>query len=294
MRDIQQDIGCHLSYASDAIVAVTQSILKRVQHVKAKVESISRDQNRWSVKLSDGKIFSTENVAFCTGSVARNLDLHKKYPNVKCIDLQDTFSPTKLSNLVGSEDTVAVLGTSHSGVLVLRNLCSILPDDHGIKVKAVKCVSKKPLLYAEYMEGWIKNDNTGLKLTAADWARQHYDGEAGHPLLQKITLGKTEEDTYKVVFPECTKIVYAVGYDRVKLPTITLNGEECQNISYNGKNGQITSNNNPVQGLYGFGIAFPELKKYPNGAEEWAVGMWKFMDYGQRVIPSWTKTSSNL
>lgn len=54
MRDIQQDIGCHLSYASDAIVAVTQSILKRIEHAKAKVESISRDQNKWSVKLSDG------------------------------------------------------------------------------------------------------------------------------------------------------------------------------------------------------------------------------------------------
>jgi len=228
-------------------------------------------------------------VALCTGSVARELNLHADYPNLQMIPLQEGFQPSRLRELITDKDTVAVLGTSHSGVLLLRNLCTVLPEEHNIKVSSVQCVSKKKLLYAEYMEdGWIKNDNTGLKLTAADWAREYYD-KADHPLLKKIPLGENEQAVYKEVFPKCTKIMYAVGYDRVALPTIVHNGKE-RTATYDNKNGKLLDvDGETLPGLYGFGIAFPENKKYPNGASELAVGMWKFMDYASRVVPTWTR-----
>ncbi|PRP86696.1 hypothetical protein PROFUN_02845 [Planoprotostelium fungivorum] len=289
MRDLEQEIGCPLSYAAAAVTATTQCILNRIKNRKAMVTSVEKSdkQNEWTITLEDGEKLQTERIVFCTGSKARELNIHRDYPNIQCIPLQDGFSATKLKSIINEKDHVAVLGTSHSGVLLLRNLCTILPEEHGLKVASVECVSRKPLLYAEYMDGWIKNDNTGLKLAAADWAREYYD-KSCHPLLRKITLSQDEQKTYKELLPNCTKIVYAVGYDRVKLPQIIYNGVES-NVTHDGKCGKLKDENGKeIDGLYGLGIAFPELRKYPNGVEEWAVGMWKFMDYGMRVIPSWS------
>ena len=42
-------------------------------------------------------------------------------------------------------------------------------------------------------------------------------------------------------------------------------------------------------GLFGFGIAYPELKSDPFGSVESQVGLWKFMVYLNKVLPVWFK-----
>lgn len=307
MHSLEQEKGCFLNYAKDAVIAVTDQILKKVPYVRGMVTNVTKDsqkENEWILTITDNQnkisTFRSNKVAFSTGSYARNLDLHstskfiQNNQKIEMISLQDSFSPSKLKSLVNKDDVVAVFGTSHSGILVLRNLATVLPDDHGIKVKNIKAFSKYPLLYAEYMDGWIKNDNTGLKLVAAEWAREHYDKNP-HQLIEKIAVGENEHEVYERHLPECTKVIYAVGYNRSSLPNITINNEkiDSDSITYNSTNGQIQVEKGGkfefIQGLFGFGIAFPELKTYPDGKQEFSVGMWKFMDFGIRTIPNWIK-----
>jgi hypothetical protein len=40
---------------------------------------------------------------------------------------------------------------------------------------------------------------------------------------------------------------------------------------------------NPIPGLFGAGIAFPERVVDPHGNEEYAVGFWKFMKFAQNA-----------
>jgi len=44
-----------------------------------------------------------------------------------------------------------------------------------------------------------------------------------------------------------------------------------------------------VSGLYGAGIAFPEKVLDPEKNVEYAVGLFKFMKYLQRVVPAWIR-----
>jgi hypothetical protein len=42
-------------------------------------------------------------------------------------------------------------------------------------------------------------------------------------------------------------------------------------------------------GLFGLGIAYPEVKTDPLGSVEYQVGLWKFMVYLNKVMPVWFK-----
>ena len=64
---------------------------------------------------------------------------------------------------VSSEDTVAVVGSSHSAVLVLMNLLSMEPGPKVVNLY------RSPLQYARFVNGgpphgYIVRDNTGLKV----------------------------------------------------------------------------------------------------------------------------------
>jgi hypothetical protein len=73
--------------------------------------------------------------------------------------------------------------------------------------------------------------------------------------------------------------VYAIGFERRKFPVVT----GFQELNYIQQTGII------APGLFGFGIAFPEVKSNPLGIPEHRVGLAKFMDYLHRVMPLWLK-----
>jgi hypothetical protein len=63
---------------------------------------------------------------------------------------------------------VGVVGSSHSAILVLRNILEAANPP-----SKVVNLYRSPLLYAVYMDGWIKYDNTGKQ-----WYWQHIVCEA--------------------------------------------------------------------------------------------------------------------
>ena len=125
------------------------------------------------------------------------------------------------------------------------------------------------------MGDWILFDNTGLKGHTAQWARQHIDGT----LPENLVRYPSNESTISRFLPECDKAIYAVGFKRRN--TITIGGyEHCH---YNPHVGIIGP------GLFGFGIAYPEIKPDRFGSVESQVGLWKFMVYLNNVLPIWFK-----
>lgn len=147
--------------------------------------------------------------------------------------------------------------------------------------------------------GWILYDNTGLKGKAAQFAREQLEDSqlpnsvAGR-VIEKIDTSDRarEEEIYQSKLPECTHVVYAIGYERNPLPELSRNGvpivSRQEDLKWDsGFGGFLDAQGNVVPGLHGAGIAFPELVVDPRGNVEQAVGFFKFMNFLKRVAPTW-------
>src|SRR5690606_32913046 len=133
----------------------------------------------------------------------------------RVIDLDDALAPDRLAGLVaGLAGDVAVVGSSHSAVLVLKNLAEGPLAAGTAGGRRIKNFARAPFKYAEYLdETTIRYDNTGLKGAAAAWARRCVDDGAPEPIanLDRIRLAPGDEAaTYRRELPSCGAIVYAV------------------------------------------------------------------------------------
>jgi len=187
--------------------------------------------------------------------------------------LETALNPSALAAAVKEGDVVGVFGASHSAVLVLANLVQT-------KAKTVHNFYRSPHLYAVDLHDiergdWILFDDTGLKGFAADWARKHLDG----CLPENLQRCHVSDPEFEERLALCNKVVYAVGFDRRKLPVL----EQFQKAEYQETTGII------APGLFGFGIAFPQAQFDPLGNLQRRVGLWKFMDYLNGILPIWLK-----
>ncbi|KAJ2987435.1 hypothetical protein NUW58_g4508 [Xylaria curta] len=315
LEELPQDQGCRLSYAADMCLMLTDGLAvhPHVQSHKGKVTSATLDERTkiWTVGFDNGEHVTTSKIALCTGSgpVSKTLPaierIHQQ--SLRPVDLDVALAPSILTKTFdpAAKTTVAVVGASHSAILVLMNLVNLANSTHPHL--RIKWFTRNELRYAEYMDGWILRDNTGLKGQAADWARQNLDNESFpnspvNKVITKVWTAGKEEEAYKAELPECTHVVQAVGYARNPLPHIEAIGKdggaakplEVEYDNLNGrfykKNGSKTDNGREyVPGLFGAGIAFPERVTDPHGNVEHAVGFWKFMKFVKKVVPGWVK-----
>ena len=209
------------------------------------------------------------------------------------VDLDTALSPSCLEACLfpTQEITVGVIGSSHSAVTVLMNLTQLAKSSH--QNLRVKWFSRRPLIYAVYMDGWILYDNTGLKGIAADFARENLEPDKlpGSPVgrvIERIDCSLNSEQPYEKHLPQCTHIIQAVGFVRDPLPQLSRDGAALEDITYDHQTGGFKDKTGEyVDGLYGAGIAFPEIVTDRAGNAELAVGFWKFMQYVKRIVPTW-------
>ena len=132
---------------------------------------------------------------------------------------------------------------------------------------------RSPLRYAVYLDDWILFDDTGLKGQAAAWARENIDGV--YPdRLERCWVGSPD---FAEKVAACDRVVYTVGFERRTLPETKQWGQ----LDYDPTNGIL------APGLFGRGIAFPAYTTDPYGYGEYRVGLKKFMDHLNRVLPLW-------
>ncbi len=251
---------CPLQDVVEPLKWVTDHLRKKVSAIEDMAMALNLSKGRWEVKMKKGTVFGKK-VILAIGSDPKTL------PNTshEVIPIETALHPEKLAKAVSPNDTVAVFGSSHSAILVLANLTEL-------KAKIINFY-RSPHRYAVYQKDWILFDSTGLKGFTADWARTHIDG-IWPPNLKRVLAS---DHTYEESLALCNKAVYATGFETRKLPVL----EQFDGLRYDDKTGLI------APGLFGLGVAFPQAKLTRLGHLEHLVGLWKFMDYLNLIMPIW-------
>jgi hypothetical protein len=265
LNQIAHNATCQLSLMAEPLQWISDHLKREVHTIEEFAENLTLNNRLWHIQLKNQTLRATH-VILATGANAKTLGFSS--PDI--IRLSDAIDETQIRHHVNPTDTIAVFGSSHSAILVLRNL---------VNLNAHKVINfyRSPLQYATYLKDWILFDDTGLKGIAAEWARNNINGTLPEN-LQRVYSNKENIETY---LPQCNKVIYAVGFERRSLHIV----QHIEPENYIQQIGII------APGLFGLGIAYPEAKQNPLGIIEHRVGLSKFMDYLHRVMPIWLKYS---
>lgn len=300
MLTFDQEKGCMLGDAIGVAQMLSDGLRadERVDSIHGKVKKIRRHEGGWFLPEHDIK---AKKVVLAQGSHPRPWPLvlrGREFRHIQKIDLETCLKPSELKTVVSAGSVVGVVGSSHSAVLAIKNLYEI----PGVKIVNFY---RSPLLYAEYKDDWILYDNTGLKGIAADWGKEVLE----HPDIEKLTRvdmkaegayrgpgNRSERDFYQKALKRCSHLVAAVGYVENEWPAIRgiswpANARDTH-AHFDPHTGKFTNakiDGEPVPGLYGAGIAYPETVTDKAGNVESAVGWFKFMKFLKRVGPEWAK-----
>lgn len=314
MEQLDAENSCDLKHAAAICAFMTKKIIEKYSKgphsplniIKGTLATASYANGQWNMDiLLNGSTLRTaaKSIVFSTGSEPKTMissenlaKLINENEKLQEIHLDAALSIDKLNSLISKDDVVAVIGSSHSAVLVLKFLSSLKHPP-----KLIKNFYRAPFKYAVYMpDDWILYDNTGLKGVAAEWTKNVLEKGLSETKIERIHMDcpspKDEYELYVKELGDCTKIVASIGYQRSPLPRILLEGVEFEDGSIFhdpctselkvklGANNSSTSSN-IVPNCFGFGIGFPEKTTDRHGNVEDSVGLWKFMKYANRVFP---------
>lgn len=263
LNRIEPENTCTLLEVVKPLQWVSEHLTQKVIAQQATVHSMALSERTWFLN-TDTQTFKAKNVILATGAVPSSLN----YPGVDVIPFDIAIDKDRLAATVNTNETYAVFGSSHSAIIIVRYLVEL-------GVKKIINFYRSPCRYAIDMGDWILFDNTGLKGQTATWARQNIDGV----LPPNLVRYNTSEPNIARFLPECDKVIYAVGFEKRKNIVIG----DYEDTQHNPHVGIIGP------GLFGLGIAYPEMKADPYGSIESQVGLWKFMVYLDKVISTWFK-----
>jgi cation diffusion facilitator CzcD-associated flavoprotein CzcO len=266
LREVDPDETCALALVADPLVWVTEQLREQVETFETKATDLVLESRQWTIETEQHELTS-KNVILAVGAVPKKLC----YPQLKEIPVEVALDPEKLADEPLEDATVAVFGSSHSSMIALPHLLR-----HP--VKKVINFYRSPLRYAVYLDDWILFDDSGLKGRAAVWARENIDGVYPDRLERCLVSSPDFEDKLAT----CERVVYTVGFERRTLPETPQWGQ----LDYNPDNGIL------APGLFGVGIAFPQRATDRYGYVEYRVGLKKFMDHLESVLPLWLRYST--
>jgi cation diffusion facilitator CzcD-associated flavoprotein CzcO len=263
LKEVDPQETCALALIADPVVWIIEHLGERIRVFQTTATALSLERRQWRIETQQHELAS-KNVILAVGAVPKKLS----YPHLDEIPLEVALDPEKLAQQPLENATVAVFGSSHSTMIALPNL---LPQP----VKRVINFYRSPLRYAVYLDDWILFDDTGLKGQAAAWARENIDGV--HPeRLERCWIGSPD---FIEKIAACDRVIYTVGFERRTLPVTKQWGQ----LDYNPVNGIL------APGLFGLGVAFPEFATDPHGYGQYRVGLKKFMDHLNAVLPLWLR-----
>ncbi|MGC1181578.1 FAD-dependent oxidoreductase [Legionella sp.] len=266
LNNLPEEETCTLSYVVEPLQWITDHLRQKVKAIKTTVHQMFLSERIWTLSTVNG-CYTAKNVVLATGALPSSLD----YPGLKVISFDMAIDKDKLASLVNCNETYGVFGSSHSAIIIVRYLVEL-------GVKKVINFYRSPCRYAIELDDWILFDNTGLKGKTAAWARENIDGTLPATLVRY----NTSEPNIACFLPECDQVIYAVGFEKRKNIVIG----DYEDLRHNPHVGIIGP------GLFGFGIAYPEIKTDSVDNVESQVGLWKFMVYLNKVMPIWFNYST--
>ena len=152
--------------------------MQKIDYSFDTIKDMKIAQGVWNL-YGTREIYMAEKVVLATASLAKSLNIHN-FEITKKIPLSKALAPSKLKNELFKDDNVAVFGSSHSAMIIIRNLLEL-----GIEhVANFYC---QRLRYAINMGDWILYDNSGLRGETAKWVRE---------IFLKILIAELK-DTYQ-------------------------------------------------------------------------------------------------
>ncbi len=263
LREVDPEETCALALIADPLVWITQQLRERVSAIQTTATALFLERRQWRIETQQQEL-NSKNMILAVGAVPRRLS----HPHLDEIPVEVALDPEKLAGEPLEDATVAVFGSSHSSMIALPHLLR-----HP--VKKVINFYRSPLRYAVYLDDWILFDDSGLKGRAADWARENIDGVFPDRLERCWVAGSDFEEKLAA----CDRVVYTIGFERRILPETKQWGQ----LNYNPNNGIL------APGLFGLGIAFPARGTDRYGYVEDRVGLKKFMDHLESVLPLWLR-----
>ena len=279
---------CALHVAAEPLRDVTRRLLGLgVRGVEGTVQRLGQTDGRWSVAVverggSAERTFLSASAILCTGAEPNIPSFHTAYPHVEVIPLSTALTPRALAEDVSPADTVVVFGSSHTAVILLRQLLE------QTQCGRVVNLYREPLRYALYLDGWILFDDTGLKGSTAAWSRRVLHSA----LPDRLVRAYSNDASVAEALRTATKVIYATGFHQRPLPhgvegvspipsPSSPSTSTSAALPYNAHCGVI------APGLFGAGIGYPEQRTDRYGNVELRVGLWKFMEYIELAMPLW-------
>jgi hypothetical protein len=245
----------------DPLQGITDYIRTKVVSIEGEGDGWKKKQGAWEIRI-DNKLIRAHKVVVATGSHPKQT----MFTGVETLDLDYSLDKNKLASLVNENDSVGVIGSAHSALLVVRFLSEI-------GVKSIYNFYKHTIVYPTKIHGHIAWSALGIKGELAKWSKEKLETGA---LPNLIRIHQYSNEVLQSLVPQlCSKVIVASGYERNWLPG------RIDYDSYDPHTGQVTHN------LYGVGIAFPEKKIDAFGNVEWSVGLAQFMDYLKMIVPLW-------
>lgn len=256
LLNLDLDYAYPLEIVVKPLQAITDNLCTQIHKKEGQLTGLNFVDDLWQVSISSGEKFSSAHVILATGAKPKVLNYECK----ETIPLDFALDKPTLATLVTMQDTIGVIGSAHSAILILKYLSEV----------SVGRIINFYLHEPEFVHPYL-----GLGGLTAEWAR---DVLLPNPPSNLLRVYSTPQ-ALKAWLPVCTKVIYAVGYERSELPNV--NGTQ---ISHYDKSGIIAPR------LFGIGIAFPEKYIDEQGNAFNRIGLPSFMDYAQRVIPNWIGT----
>lgn len=248
---------------------ITNYLIKKVSAVQDVMLSLDFRANQWHINTNHSFIKS-DHVILATGSHPRSLT----YNGIPQIPLDMAVDKAALATYLSPDDKVAVIGSAHSALLIVKYLTEL-------PVSLIVNFYKKPIVFPTPMSGGVAWQEAGLKGELAAWVKNTLLKNPPANVM-RIFNGP---DTLQPWLTVCTKLIFAGGFDRNELPPI--NGDATKYDKYDCTTGTIGPR------LFGVGIAFPQQKIDPLGNVEYLVGLPFFMPYIQQMVPEWMKKKLN-
>ncbi|KAL1839464.1 hypothetical protein VTJ49DRAFT_1473 [Mycothermus thermophilus] len=263
-------------------------------------------------------------VVLCTGArpVVNELPVQ-----ISQLPLYTGLSRPHLTKILPSDQprTIAVIGSGHSAVLVLRNLAHLASTTHPHL--RIRWLTRTPhLTYPSHTANSpngpvITNQYDGLTGKAADFARAELDGDAlqtspagqfitrihlptvpGDPRPQNKDWVREQEHLERPALTAglqgCDFAIQAVGFTRARLPELrpaldassVALGSRSRTLVFNSETGSLYpagGDRMSAVGLFGAGSGFPEVVPTPEMVKKPRVGVWWFMKFVKKMAPMW-------
>jgi len=251
------------------LLDITNYLRTQVIALQDELMGLDFHDDQWYVDTKRLTVRS-DHVILATGSHPRTV----QYKGIPQIPLDMAVDKAALATYLKPDDKVAVIGSAHSALLIIRYLTEL-------PVSLILNFYKKPIVFPTPMTGGVAWQEAGIKGELATWVKSVLLKNPPSNLM-RIYNGP---DTLNSWLTICTKVIFAGGFDRNDLPPI--NGDTSVYAKYDSTSGAIGPR------LFGVGIAFPQQKIDPLGNIEHLVGLPFFMPYIQQMVPEWMKKKLN-